>query len=77
MEVKVMNNMLAVFLRLVCRIPFTVLDNPFFRRFITALRPTFAKLMVHQTALMTTLMEEVKPEDTGTNTYALLDSVPT
>jgi len=73
MEVKVRNYMLAVFLCLVCRIPFKVLVNPFFR----ALRPAFAKLMAHQTALMTTLMEEVKPEDTGTNTYALLDSVPT
>ena len=55
-----MNYMLAVFLCLVCRIPFKVLVNPFFR----ALRPAFAKLMAHQTALMTTLMEEVKPEDT-------------
>lgn len=58
-----------------CRIPFSVIDNYFFRRFIGAVRPSFSSHLLHRSALQTSQLEKVY-EETVENTEALLDSTP-
>ena len=45
-----------------CRIPFEVLDNYHFRRFIKAVRPSFYEQLPHSKVMRTTLLDQVYEE---------------
>jgi hypothetical protein len=60
-QVAVLNHFLAAFF-FACRIPFFVLDNPFFRAFVIALRPAYGRVLPHSTWLRTTQLDSMYEE---------------
>ncbi|KAK3253561.1 hypothetical protein CYMTET_37194 [Cymbomonas tetramitiformis] len=73
-EAAVLNFYLACFF-FICRIPFNCVENPFFKRFISAVRPAYTKFLPSRRVLSSTCLDDVY-EETLDTTEALLNRVP-
>ncbi|KAK3276759.1 hypothetical protein CYMTET_15194 [Cymbomonas tetramitiformis] len=73
-EVTVLNFLLATFF-LACAIPWAVVENPFFRAFIKALRPAYYDFLPKRDQMRTTMLDEVY-EEALESTAARLKSKP-
>lgn len=57
-QVSSLNYYLGTFL-LMCALPFSLVDNAFFRHFIRALSPAYEKEMPHRTTMRTSVLDDV------------------
>ena len=69
-EAAVITHFLSIFF-FVCRIPFFVLDNYFFRQFIRVIRPSYVEFLPGRDAMRTTLLRDLYDETTETTQVAL------
>jgi hypothetical protein len=69
-EIPVLNHFLATFYY-ACKIPFGVVDNPFFKRFIKAIRPAYASHLPSSFTLRGNMLDKVYEETVESTTAAL------
>ncbi|KAK3267622.1 hypothetical protein CYMTET_23836 [Cymbomonas tetramitiformis] len=73
-QAKVLNVYLAMFF-FACKLPFVLVQNYFFVKWVTAISPAYAKLLPTRKVLSTTLLQDVY-EEIVISTNAKLDAAP-